>query len=81
MSTIKLGKITAIRSVYGYDTYVACICRSDSGFTKPYLAANTMEVDTYFGDFPFKAMLCKFIEQGIPVLLIPLLSPLSESNR
>lgn len=81
MSTIRLGKITAVRSVSSYDTYVACICRSDSGFPRPYLAANTMEVDTYFGDFPFKAMLCKFIEQGVPVLLIPLLSPMSENNR
>lgn len=81
MSTIRLGKITAVRSVSSYDTYVACICRSDSGFPRPYLAANTMEVDTYFGDFPFKAMLCKFIEQGVPVLLVPLLSPLSENNR
>jgi len=81
MATIKLGKIMAVRSVSGYDTYVACICRSDSGFTRPYLAVNTMEVDTYFGDFPFKAMLCTFIEMGVPVLLMPLLSPLSGSNR
>lgn len=81
MSTIKLGKININRATYDYDTYVASICRSDSGFLRPYLATNTLEVDTFFGSFPFKGMLCKFIEDGIPVLLLPMLTPMSVTNR
>lgn len=81
MSTVKLGKIRINKAVRTYDTYVATICRSDSGFLHPYLATNTLEVDTFFGSFPFKGMVCKFIEDGIPVLLLPMLTPMSETNR
>lgn len=81
MSTIKLGQINIDRSVRSYDTYVACICRSDSGFLRPYMATSTLEVETYFGSFPYKGMLCKFIDDGIPVLLLPMLTPMSETNR
>lgn len=81
MSTIKLGKININRSSRSYDTYVASICRSESGFTRPFLAVSTLEVETFFGSFPFKDMLCKFIEDGIPVLLLPIITPMSEYNR
>lgn len=81
MSTIRLGKININRSVRSYDTYVATICRSDSGFLLPYLATNTLEVETFYGSFPFKGMICKFIEDGVPVLLLPMITPMSETNR
>lgn len=81
MSTIRLGKINTNTTARDYGSYVATICRSDSGFLRPYLATDTLSVDTFFGSFPFKDMVCKFIEDGIPVLLLPMLTPMSATNR
>ena len=81
MSTIRLGKINTNTTARDYGSYVATICRSDSGFLRPYLATDTLSVDTFFGSFPFKGMVCKFIEDGIPVLLLPMLTPMSGTNK
>lgn len=81
MSKVQLNSITINQSIPVPDYYVASILNSDSGFLTPRMVTSTADIDSYFGEFQYKQMYKKFINAGVPVLLSPIITPVSEYNR
>lgn len=80
MSTIKLNSITVESDASNPNFYVASIIRSNSGFQIPKLINGIDDLNVYFGEFKYKELFKHYIEEDIPVLLMPVITPLSPYN-
>jgi hypothetical protein len=82
MSLIRLGK-TAISYQSQIDNFYVCgVVRSQSGYPFPRLVHSVRELDEYYGtDFDYYEMYKGLLQNEIPLLLIPILTSLSEYNK
>jgi len=80
MSIVSLNSIRTKSGSNQDDFYVSMIIDSKSGFLVPKLIRSTEDVDSFYGDFSYSEMVKGFIREGIPVLLLPYITPTSKYN-
>jgi len=81
MSILNLGSVNFKSSTNDTDFYVSSIVESKSGFFTPRLITDSNDVDNFYGDFEYSSMYKSLIANNIPVLLLPVLTNVSEYNR
>lgn len=60
--------------------YVGAVVGSQSGYLFPRLITSTQELGSAFGDFPYRCMYRDLIARGIPVCIMPVVTPGSTYN-
>ena len=78
MSIVSLNSIRTNSGSNQDDFYVSMLIDSKSGFLVPKLVRSTEDVDSFYGDFSYSEMVKGFIREGIPVLLLPYITPTSK---
>lgn len=81
MSIIKLGQIQLSTTAQNPDFYMALSLDTGSGFLVPYMVTKAEELDRYYGEFTQKRLCQLIIGEGIPLLVLPVLSKISWANK
>jgi len=81
MSIVSLKSIFINSGSTQTDFYVGSLIDSDSGFLIPKLITSTEDLVAFYGEFDYDAMYKSFIQNNIPVCLLPIITPISEYNR
>lgn len=80
MSIVSLNSVFTRSKATQTDFYLGSIIDSKSGFLIPKLISTTEDLDAFYGDFDYKDMFKSFIGNDIPVVLLPIITPLSKYN-
>lgn len=79
MSKIELSSITTSSASSPSDFYVATVIYTDSGYVSPRMVFTVSELVTIYGsNFPGYITIESILKNGIPVLITPVITPVSE---
>lgn len=81
MSIISLGSVFTNLKANQTDYYIGSIINSESGFLIPKVINSIEDLDAFYGKFDYSEMYKSFIQNNIPICLLPIVTPLSNYNR
>jgi len=81
MSILKLGKIDVNKRANNLTSYVAALIDSESGLLTPKIITDKWEIPTYYGDFSYEKQYESYIDNNLPVILIPTITKESRYNK
>lgn len=81
MSKLELGSINNRTTASQTDNYVGTIADTDSGYLIPKLIQSTQLLESIYGKFDYIDQYKRFINQNIPVCILPIITRESNYNR
>ena len=81
MSTVSLKSISTNSQSTQTDFYIGALIDSESGFLIPKLITSVEDLDAFYGKFDYNGMYRSFIRNNVPILVLPIITPISEYNR